>query len=90
MTNILHNKLNKHMIDIIKIYILPCSDNLISEKNVCLNLLLDKTWNIFDDLNNNCHLDVNTGTYTPGLQNTKIKKISKHIYKYYWSIRTIL
>lgn len=79
MTNILHNKLNKNMIDIIRIYILPCSDNLLFEKNICLKLLLDKTWNIFDDLE---YSTINT-------KDIKIKKIYVNTRFVCWTIRQI-
>lgn len=84
MNKILKEKINRHMIDIVALCLLPITN----KDTKFFGELINKTWHISYDLNGNTCLDISEKFYVSGLKNTKIKKINMLNY-YYWSIRKI-
>jgi len=86
MNEILREKLNINIIDIVREYLLPIKNT----NRKIFKQLISKTWNILYNLNINACLDDKTNFYVDDLKNVKIKRIFNSMTDdYYWSIRKI-
>lgn len=73
--------LNKYMINIIREYLLPIKNE--NKKKICLDNLIDKTWNVCANLNSNWK------DYNITAKNMKIVSSLDSEDKYYWSLKFI-